>query len=137
MSGSSFEQTNHLHQKTRWAKFGWKRPCGSGEKDFSISLIMYCCYFVIISPWKKIRPFFWTNSSSYHQRMLCAKCAWVWLEGSWEDFQISSMYIHFRNYPSMGKGGALIRTNLNSLHKMMLCAKFAWNWLGGSWEKDF
>ena len=34
---------------------------------------MYFCYFIIISPWKRLWPFIWTNLHPLHPRMLCAK----------------------------------------------------------------
>ena len=40
--------------------FDWNWPSGSREEDFSI-LSIYFRYFVIISPWKRMRPFIWTN----------------------------------------------------------------------------
>ena len=66
------------------AKFGWYWPSGSGEEDFQISS-MYFCYFVIISPWKKVGPFISTNFSPYHSRILRAKFGWNWPSGSGEE----------------------------------------------------
>ena len=65
------------------AKFGWNWLCGSGEEDFLI-LSMYCRYFVIISPLKKIMSFIYINLNLLYQRMLCAKFGWNWPSGSWE-----------------------------------------------------
>ena len=33
---------------------------------------MYFCYFIFISPWKRLSPFIWTNLNPNHPRMLCA-----------------------------------------------------------------
>ena len=38
---------------------------------------MYFHYFLIISPWKRAGPFFWTNLNPLYSRMFCAK---VWLK---------------------------------------------------------
>ena len=76
---------NHLHPRMLRAKFGWKLLNGSGEEDLWI-LSMYFHHFVIISPWKRAGPFFWTNLNPLYPRMLCAKFSWNWLSGSGEDF---------------------------------------------------
>ena len=46
---------------------------------------MYFHYFVIISPWRRARPFIWTNLNPLHPRMLCAKFGWNWPSGSGEE----------------------------------------------------
>ena len=46
---------------------------------------MYFHYFVIISPWKRARPFIWTNLNPLHPRMLCGKFGWNWPGGSGEE----------------------------------------------------
>ena len=53
------------------AKFGWNWPSVSGEEDFLISS-MYFHYFIIISPWKRVGPFIWTNLNPLHPGILCA-----------------------------------------------------------------
>ena len=40
-------------------------------------LSMYFHYFVIISSWKRMGPFNWTNLNSRRQRMLCSKFGWI------------------------------------------------------------
>ena len=49
------------------------------------SLSMYFRYFLIISPWKGVWPFIWTNLNPHHPRMLCAKFGWNWPCCSWEE----------------------------------------------------
>ena len=73
---------NPLHPMMLCAKFGWNWLSGSGEEQFLISSIYYS-YFVIISSWKRVGPFIWTNWNPLHPRMLCAKFGWNWLSG-WE-----------------------------------------------------
>ena len=34
---------------------------------------MYFRYFLIVSPWKRVWSFIWTNLNPYHPRMLCDK----------------------------------------------------------------
>ena len=52
-------------------------------EDFLI-LSMYFRYFlVIISPWKRAGPFFWTNLNPLFPRMLCAKFCWNWPMAKW------------------------------------------------------
>ena len=86
---------NPLHPRMLCAKFRWNWPSCSGEEDFLISS-MYFRYFIIISPWKRAGPFFWTNLNPLYPRMLCAKFGWNWLSGSGEeDFLLSSIYFCF------------------------------------------
>ena len=60
---------------------------------------IYFCYFVIISSWKKVGPFIWTNLSPHHPRMHCYKFGWNWPSGSWEDlFNFIIVFSLFRNY---------------------------------------
>ena len=77
---------NPLHPRMLCAKFGWNWPSGSWEEDFLISS-MYFRYFVLISPWKRARPFIWTNLNLLHPRMLCAKFGWNWPSGSGEEVE--------------------------------------------------
>ena len=75
-----------------WVPFnqGWFVPKSLAEigpvvlADFKFSSMYFRC-FVIVSPWKKARPFIWTNLNSLHSRMLCAKFRWNWLFGSGEE----------------------------------------------------
>ena len=64
--GPSFEQTWIPFTNIRMlcAKFCWNWPGGSGEEDFKIST-RYFPYSVIISPWKRVWPFIWTNLNSF------------------------------------------------------------------------
>ena len=53
---------------------------------------LYFCYFIIISPWKRIGPFICTNLNPHHPRRHCAKC------GSGEIFFEFRQFLHFLNY---------------------------------------
>ena len=53
------------------------------EKDFLISSL-YFCHWVIISPWKRVGSFIWTNLNPLHPRMHCAKFGWNWHSASGE-----------------------------------------------------
>ena len=124
-----------LSSKDACAKIDWNWLSGSGEENFLISS-MYFCYLVIISPWKRVVPFVWTNLNPLHTRMLCAKFGWNLPSGS-GDFLISSMYFHyFVIIPPWKRAGPFIWTNLNPLHPRMLCAKYGWNWPSSSGEED-
>ena len=54
-----------------------------GRRFFLISS-MYFPYFVIISPWKRVGTFIWTNLNSHHPRILCVKYGWNRPSGSGE-----------------------------------------------------
>ena len=96
---------NPLHPRMLCAKFGWNWLSGSGDEDFLISS-MYFHYFVIISPWKRVGPFIWTNLNSLHPRMLCAKFGWNWPSGSGEeDENVKSLH----TYTQMDDGQQAIR----------------------------
>ena len=75
---------NPLHPRMLCAKFGWNWLSGSGEEDFWISS-MYFRYFIIISPWRGVGPFIWTNLNSLHPGILCAKFDWNWPSSSEEE----------------------------------------------------
>ena len=86
---------NPIHPRMLCGKFGWNWSSGFGEDDISNSS-MYFRYFIIISPWKRVGPFIWTNLNPLHPRMLCAKFGWNWLSDfGEEDFLISFMYFHY------------------------------------------
>ena len=83
-AGSFFwTNLNPLHPRMHCTKFGWNWHSGSGEEDFLISS-MHFRYYIIISPWKRVGPFIWTNLNSLHRRMLCIKFGWNWPSGSGE-----------------------------------------------------
>ena len=73
---------NPLHPRVLCAKIVWNWI--SGSEDFLISS-MYFCYFLIISPWKRVGPFIWRNLDPHHTRMICAKFGWNWPSGSGEE----------------------------------------------------
>ena len=71
-------------------------------------MTMYFCYFPIIPPWKRARPYIWTNLNTLYPRMHCAKFGWDWPSGSGEDFLISiNVFLLFCNYLPFEKGTAL------------------------------
>ena len=81
---SEREAPSFDHPRMLCDKLCWNWPSGSEEEFFFISS-MYFCYFVIISPWKRVGPFIWINLNPYHTRMLCAKFGWNWPSGSGEE----------------------------------------------------
>ena len=48
-------------------------------------------YFKVISPCKRVGPFFWTNLNLLHPRILCAKFGWNWPSGSGEDENVERL----------------------------------------------
>ena len=46
---------------------------------------MHFCYFIIISPWKRVWPFIWTKLNPLYPRILCAKFGWNWSSSSAEE----------------------------------------------------
>ena len=99
-----------LHLRMLCAKFGWNWQKLLGSK-----------ILIIISPWKMVWPFIWTNLNPLHLRMLCVKFGCNRPSGSGEDFV--NVFSLFCNYLSLDTGGPFIWTNLNSLYPRMLCAK--------------
>ena len=75
---------NHLHPRMLCDMVDWNWLSGSGKEDFLIPS-MYFHYYVIISTWKKARPFIWRTLNSLHPRMLCAKFDWNWPSASGEE----------------------------------------------------
>ena len=124
---------------------------------------MYFHNFVIISPWKKVGPFIWTNLSPHHQRMHYAKFGRNWSSGSWEDFLISPMYFRYfviisprkkagplhlnkLEFPSPKDVTGLVEIGSVVLEKKIFLISSmyfhyfiiisGWNWLCGSGEED-
>ena len=84
---------------------------------------MYFCYFVIISPWKRIVPFIWTKLNPLNPRMLCAKVRCNWPSGSGkEEFQFHQwvLVIFIIVSPLERKWSFVWKKNLNSLYPRML-----------------
>ena len=66
--------------------------------------LMYFRYYVIISPWKRAGPFFWTIMNPLHPKILCTQFGWNWPSGSGaEDFLILSMHFRYFVIISLGK----------------------------------
>ena len=87
---------------------------------------MYFRYFVIISPWKRVGPFIWTNLNPLYPRMFCAKFGWNWPSGSGEEdfFNFINVFSLFHNYMylPLEEGGALHLNKFESpLPKDALC----------------
>ena len=57
-------------QKMLCPQFRWDWLIVSGEEDFKISS-MHFRYIVIISPWRRVWPFIWTNESPSLKDALC------------------------------------------------------------------
>ena len=123
--------------KDALCQVGWHWLSGSEEEDFLISSMYFHCS-IIICPWKRAGPFFWTIVNPLHPKLLCAQFGWNWPIGSGEeDFLILSMYFRYLVIISpWEKAGPFFWTNLIPLHPRMLCAKFGWNWPSGSGEED-
>ena len=128
---------NLLHPKMHYANFGWNWSSGFGEDDFYISS-MYFRYFVIISPWKKVRL-----SSEPTWVLITQECVVlrlveigpVALERNIFKFRQCNFVI----IPHWKKLGHFIwkKNNLNPLHSNMQCAMFGWNWPSDSGEEHF
>ena len=82
------------------------------------NLSIYSLYFVIISPWKRVGPFIWTNLNPLHPRIIYAMFSWNWPSGyGEEDFLNLSMYFHNSVIISTWKRAwPFIWSNLNPLH---------------------
>ena len=84
------------------------------KKKIFLILSIYFRYFVIISPWKRVGPFIWTNLNLLHPRILCTKFGWNWPSGSGEEdfFNFINLFLLFLNYLPLEKGGALYLNKL-------------------------
>ena len=129
---------NPMNPRMLCAKFGWKWPSGSGKEDFYM-FSMYFYYFTIISPFRKVWPFIWTNLNRFHPRMFCARSDWKWPSGSAEEIFFVKVcqffFIISQLSPIWERRGPSFEI-LNSLNPGILCAKFGWNWPSGSGEED-
>ena len=111
--------------------FGWNLPIGSG-KGFCNFLNRYL-HIIIISPWKRVGPFIWTNLSA-----LCP----IWVEIGPLVLEKKLCFIFINVFSLVviispwKRAGSFIWTNLTPLHLKMLCTKFGWNWPSDSREED-
>ena len=75
---------------------------------------MYVPYFVIISLWKKAKPFICTNLNPLHSRMQCAKSAWKWPRSGSEEENFKNLSLYFRYFviisPSKGGKASFVQT---------------------------
>ena len=98
---------------------------------------MYFCNFVIISPWKRLGPWFeqiWIPYTQGWFMLSLVEIGLVVLEK--KIFLNLSMYFcNFVIISPWKRAGSFIWTNLNSLYLRMLFAKFGWNWPTGSGEE--
>ena len=98
---------------------------------------MYFRYFAIISPWKRVGSFIWTNLNLLHPWILCGKFGLNWSSGSGEeDFLIPSIYFHsFVIISPWKRAWSYNWINWNPLHQRMLCTKFGWNLALWFWRR--
>ena len=68
---------NPFHRRILCAKFGWNWQCSSVKEDFKI-LSMYFHLFVIISPWKRVRPFIWKTLFGFIGQVISEKKMKMW-----------------------------------------------------------
>ena len=92
-------------------------------EDFQILSIRFC-YFIIFSPWKRLRSFICKKLNPFYPKM------------PWAKFCGNSKFCCF-SYLSLKGSLCFIWTILHPLPPKMLCAEFGWNWPGGSREEDF
>ena len=91
------------------ARFGWHCPIGSRKRRFISSMYFGYKYFVIISPWIRMRPHIFINFNLPYPRILFAKFSWNWPIGSREeDFIIISHFVNIS--PWKGRGPSFQQT---------------------------
>ena len=102
-----------LHPRMLCAKIVWNWI--SGSEDFLISS-MYFCYFLIISPWKRVGPFIWRKLRSPSPKddlcLVWLKLAqWFWRRRFLNFVNAFSLFL---NYVPLEKCGALYLNRLES-----------------------
>ena len=108
-----------------------------GKKIFTIHIFLY---FLIISPWKGVRPFIWTSLNFRHPRRPCVQFSWNWsseseLEGFKKKFV--NIFSFFNYHLPLKRDWSVIWSNLNPHHPRMLRAKFGWYWSSCSGDEKF
>ena len=76
-----------LHAKILFINFRLKLAQWFVRRNFLKILSMYLHYFEIISPWKRVWYFIWTNLNSLHPRMLRARFGWNLSKGSGKEVE--------------------------------------------------
>ena len=106
-----------------------KQFSSNGERIKILKVVNIFHYFLMISPWRMVRPFVGTNLNfPYHSR-LCAKFGWysqIVLKIFKSRRCIFSLYFAITSH--LMRTWPFIGTNLNPLHSRTLCAKFGWYW---------
>ena len=123
------------------ANFGWNLPSGSGEENFK-NLWIYFRFFLIISPWKRVRPFIWTNLNPLHPRTLCQvllkMAQWFWrrrwkcekftTKTTMDNGQILIRKAHFslplRWANKVHTYKVYVRVNWQLLHQIIVCIEY-------------
>ena len=88
-----------ISSKDGCAKIDWNRQNRSGEEDFLILLMYFCC-FLIISPWKRVVSRIWPTLNPLQPRM----AQWFWRR-RFSNFV--NVFALFQNYHPLKKVGAL------------------------------
>ena len=98
---------------------------------------LYLSYFVIISPWKKVRPFIWINLNPFSKGCFVPSLDEIdpvfWRR---RFLKVVSLFLLIPNYLPLEKGMTLRASFEHPLNPRILCAKFGWNWENGSWEDE-
>ena len=130
---------NPLHPTMLCAKFGWYGPAVLEKKILNFVNVFWNSLFRNYLPLEKGKALDLNKlESSSPKDALCQ----VWLKLAqrfWRNrfLNFVNVFLLFRNYLPLEKGGPFICTKLNPHHPRMHCAKFGWNLTYGSGEEDF
>jgi hypothetical protein len=128
---------NYLCLRIICTKCDWIWLCGSGEYYQKFSVYFY--YFAIISPWRRVSPFIWTNLNpppSVWFVVSLVRIDTVVLEKMFKWPQPNPIFYIFLIISPLKRSWPFIWTNLNSLYPKKINTKSGWNWPSGS-EDDF
>ena len=98
---------------------------------------MFFRYFVIISPWKRVGPFIWTNFIPFIQGCFVQSLVEIGSLVLKKIFKNLSIYFcYFVFYLPLKKGRALHFKKFESPSPKDTWAKFGWNWPSDSGEEE-
>ena len=100
-------------------------PNGIIEESFS-----NFCFFIIISPWKRVGPFIWKKfTQGCFVICMLEICRLVLERKIFKFVNVFLLFLLFRNYLPF------ILINLNPLHLRLVCAKFGWKLVQLFWRR--
>jgi hypothetical protein len=87
---SRTKSRNDVIPRNHCLKFDWIWHAGFRLEDFQRFSVHFHS-FAIITPWRRVTPYVWTNLKILHPNIFCITFDWIWPADSGEHF-----FLHFQ-----------------------------------------